>query len=236
MRAKTGTPDLEAALGYRFRQPAWLAQALTHSSYRAEAAPGGAADNENLEFLGDAILGLVASEHLVQSFPDWEEGRLSKGRAALVNAASLYGVARRLHLGEHLLLGRGEEKTGGRAKPALLADAYEAVIAAIYLDAGFDAARDFVRRTLIQPAIAELAEKLALQDHKSALQEWLQQRGLPPAEYRVTGESGPDHRKEFQVEVRAGGETVSRGSGSSKKEAEQAAAQTALEQLAARER
>lgn len=230
------TPELEAVLGHRFTQPELLLQALTHSSCRAEGAPGDeAADNERLEFLGDAVLSLIASEYLLQSFPDWKEGRLSMGRAALVNAASLCAAARRLGLGQHLRLGRGEEKTGGREKPALLADAYEAVIAAIFLDAGLRPARAFVKRTLLDPAALELAGKLSQQDHKSALQELLQRRGISPAEYRVESESGPDHRKTFVVEVSVGGKALASGTGASKKEAEQAAAQAALEQLASEE-
>jgi ribonuclease-3 len=228
----TGERELENVIGHRFSRPALLQQALTHSSCCAE---GGAsevpADNEKLEFLGDAILSLIASEYLLQSFPEWKEGRLSMGRASLVNGASLCAAARRLGLGQHLRLGRGEEKTGGREKPALLADAYEAVIGAIYLDAGLGPAREFVERSLLQPAAVELAGKLSQQDHKSALQELLQRRGGPTAEYRVSSESGPDHRKTFVVELSVGGEVRATGSGASKKEAEQSAAQAALEQL-----
>jgi len=223
---------LEDALGYHFQQLTWLDQALTHSSYRAEMASGeDAFDNEKLEFLGDAVLGMMASEFLVETFPDWEEGRLSKGRAALVNSSSLSAAGSRLGLGDYLRLGKGEEKTGGRWKPALLADAYEAVIAAIYLDGGFGATREFVRRTLLAPAVEELAGTLARQDNKSALQEFLQRRGRPGAEYRVTDEIGPDHRKFFVVEVAVDGQVIASGAGASKKEAEQAAAQAALSQL-----
>jgi ribonuclease-3 len=229
--------ELEALLGHRFRQVAWLEQALTHRSFCVESGPAAAAgDNEKLEFLGDAVLGLIASQYLVESFPDWEEGRLSRGRAGIVNAASLCAAARRLRLGEFLKLGRGEEKTGGREKSALLANAYEAILGAIYLDAGLEPARGFVQRSLLEPAIEEMAAgRFAETDHKSALQESLQRRGVPPAEYRVSRESGPDHRKTFVVEVWVAGEPLASGSGNSKKEAEQAAARAALEHLATQE-
>ncbi len=224
--------ELEAALGHRFRQRDWLECALTHSSRRQEAAATpGAEDNEKLEFLGDAVLGALVSEYLVTSFPDWSEGQLSKSRAKLVNATSLHGAARRLGLGRHLRLGRGEEKTGGREKTAVLADAYEAVVAAIYLDAGLDAARTFVRSSLLEPAMGAGAQQLGQPDHKSGLQELLQARGQPPAEYRVVSEKGPDHRKTFVVEVCVAGRAVASGAGANKKEAEQAAARLALEEL-----
>ena len=240
---ETEQAELEASLGYHFLRREWLECALTHSSLRPELDAGGASeqyaekvhqDNEKLEFLGDAILGALVSEYLVTSFPEWSEGQLSKCRAKLVRATSLHAAALRLGLGHYLRLGRGEEKTGGRNKPAVLADAYEAIVAAIYLDAGLDAARSFVRRTLLADA-AELAGKQELTDHKSAFQELLQARGLPPAEYCVVSESGPDHRKTFIVEVRLTGRAVASGTGANKKEAEQAAARLALEQFAARE-
>jgi len=224
--------ELEEALGHHFRRPEWLKRALTHSSRRSETDAGEASeDNEKLEFLGDAVLGALVSEYLVMSFPRWGEGQLSKSRAKLVNAASLHGAARRLGLGRYLRLGRGEEKTGGREKSAVLADAYEAVVAAIYLDAGLEAARGFVRRSLLEGAIGEEAQRLGQPDHKSGLQEFLQARGLPPADYRVVRESGPDHRKTFVVEICLTGRAVASGTGANKKEAEQAAARQALEQL-----
>lgn len=238
--AATAQAELEAALGYNFREADLLSRALTHSSFLADAAPAQeaaagaaepAADNEELEFLGDAVLSLLVSEHLVRAFPGWSEGRLSKTRARLVNAASLHAAARRLHLGEYLRLGRGEEKTGGREKPALLADAYEAILAAIYLDGGLEAAREFVRRTLLERGAAGLAEEADLGDAKSALQELLQRSGQAPAEYRVLHESGPQHRKEFVVEVLIEGRRVAQAGGTSKKQAEKAAARVALEQL-----
>jgi ribonuclease III len=234
--AVTEITELEAVLGHRFREPGLLLQALMHSSRIPERAADEPSDsNEKLEFLGDAVLELVVSEELVRAFPDWTEGRLSKSRARLVNAASLCLAAERLDLGRHLRLGRGEEKTGGRAKPALLADAYEAVIAAIYLDAGLDAARKFVQRSLVESAIAVEAERLCQTDHKSALQELLQSRGMSPGNYYVIAESGPEHEKTFRVEVRIGGKTYAMGTGKTKKEAEQSAAVAALIQLGVEE-
>ena len=231
---------LEERLGYKFQRWVFLDRALTHSSAtpeirqeRSEAMDGLslAEDNERLEFLGDAVLELLASEYLLATFPDWTEGQLSKSRARIVNAESLLTVARRLRLGEHLRLGRGEEKTGGREKPALLADALEAVIAAIYLDSGLAAAREVLRRVLFEQAIEERGARIADSDRKSALQELLQGRGQQPAEYRLVGESGPDHQKVFQVEVWGNGTQLARGEGSTKKEAEQRAAKIALELL-----
>ncbi len=237
---ETEQAELETILGHHFRQPEWLERALMHSSCLPELDAESAQDkrtgkaredNEKLEFLGDAVLGLLVSEYLVTSFPDWSEGQLSKSRAKLVNSASLHEAARRLGLGQHLRLGRGEEKTGGRQKPAVLADAYEAVVAAIYLDAGLEAAEGFVRRSLLDAAIGKGAYRLGQPDHKSGLQEFLQSRGLPPADYRVMSETGPDHRKTFVVEVWVAGRAIASGVGSSKKEAAQAAARLAREQL-----
>lgn len=222
---------LEAILGHQFEQPDWLERALTHSSRRRETEPDRAFDNERLEFLGDSVLGAVVSEFLWKSFSGWTAGELSKSRARLVRTRSLKDAAQRLELGQYLRLGRGEEKTGGREKPNLLADAYEAVVAAVYLDGGLEAARRFVHRTLLDPAIAEHPETWRAADHKSALQEWLQRRGLGPVEYRLVKETGPDHRKAFSVEARLDGRCLSLGEGLSKKEAEQAAARAALEQL-----
>jgi ribonuclease III len=227
----------EDRLGRKFRNPELLRRALTHSSALPElrAAEAGkveqAEDNEQLEFLGDAVLDLLASEYLLEKFPQWSEGQLSKSRARLVNAQALELAARRLHLGEHLRLGRGEEKTGGREKPALLADAFEAVVAAIYLDAGLAAAKEMLRTALFESALEERGSSLFETDRKSALQEFLQGRGQTPAEYRLVAESGPDHHKTFQVEVWINGSSMASGQGSTKKEAEQRAAGTALERL-----
>jgi len=233
----TKDEQFEERLGHKFRNPELLSRALTHSSALPDLRAGGvegsepAEDNEQLEFLGDAVLDLLASEYLLEKFPKWSEGQLSKSRARLVNAQALELAARRLHLGEHLRLGRGEEKTGGREKPALLADAFEAVVAAIYLDAGLAAAREMLRTALFESALEERGSSLFETDRKSALQEFLQGRGKPPAEYRLAAESGPDHHKTFQVEVWINGSCMASGQGNTKKEAEQRAAGTALERL-----
>jgi len=232
--------QLEARLGYQFLRSELFDRALTHSSaipeLRAGRAEEGAPvslprDNEQLEFLGDAVLDMLASEYLLETFPEWSEGQLSKSRARLVNAHSLELVARRLRLGEHFRLGRGEEKTGGRDKPALLANAFEAVVAAIYLDGGLAAARNVLRRVLFEQALEERGERIAESDRKSALQEFLQGRGQFPAEYRLVGASGPDHQKKFQIEVWVSGACMASAEGSTKKEAEQRAADGALERL-----
>lgn len=232
--------QLAERLGHKFAAPELLERALTHSSAlpelragQAEQTPGElrAQDNERLEFLGDAVLELLASEYLLQNFPDWSEGQLSKSRARIVNARSLEIAARRLGLGEHLRVGRGEEKTGGREKQTLLADAFEAVLAAVYLDGGLGPAREVLRRALFDQALEDRGESIADSDHKSALQEFLQGRGQPPAEYRLAGESGPDHQKMFTIEVWVNGECLASGLGSTKKEAEQKAARSALERL-----
>jgi ribonuclease-3 len=231
--------ELEERLGYHFLKPELLQRALTHSSAIPElrASHAGVAseplaqNNEQLEFLGDAVLDMLASEYLLAMFPGWSEGQLSKSRARLVNAHSLELAARRVKLGEYLRLGRGEEKTGGRDKPALLADAFEAVLAAIYLDAGLEAAREVLRRTVFEQAVEERGERMAESDRKSALQEFLQARGQLPAEYRVASETGPDHQKMFLIEVWIGGACLASAKGSTKKEAEQRAARSALERL-----
>jgi len=238
--------QLEDRLGHKFSDPALLDRALTHSSAipelrlaHSEEAVNSAPqrfppqDNEQLEFLGDAVLDMLASEHLLEKFPDWSEGQLSKSRSRVVNASALEMAARRLRLGEHLRLGRGEEKTAGREKPALLANAFEAVVAAIYLDAGLEAAREMLRRTLFDFALEERGESLAEADRKSALQEFLQGRGQTPAEYRLVGETGPDHQKQFQVEVWMNESCLASGAGTTKKEAEQRAASRALDRLLA---
>src|SRR5438309_7031926 len=230
----------EERLGYKFSTRELLERALTHSSAVPELRSAGVEetgyvllprDNERLEFLGDAVLELLTSEYLLSTFPEWTEGQLSKSRARIVNAGSLEAAARRLRLGEHLRVGRGEEKTGGREKQTLLADAFEAVVAAVYLDGGLGAAREVLRRSLFEQALEERGERISESDHKSALQELLQRRGRSPAEYRLAGESGPDHQKVFQIEVWIDGECLATSEGSTKKEAEQRGARSALEQL-----
>lgn len=220
--------ELEEILGYRFERAERLERALTHRSHRQNAA---GIDNERLEFLGDRVLGLVASEQLCRTFPEWDSGRLSKGLARLVSASSIHVAARALKLGRFLRLGPGEEKTGGREKKRLLADAYEAVVGSIYLDGGLAAAASFLQRTLLDPALNGHVDGLGRSDYKSALQEWLQQRGLGIVEYQVRNESGPEHEKTFEVEVWHAGRLLAASQGRSKKDAEQSAARLALSTL-----
>lgn len=241
---------LETLLGHRFVRPELLQRALTHSSHAHESGENGpqqaAGDNEQMEFLGDAVLGFVTSETLFQRFPGHSEGALSKLRAHLVSARHLGSVANQLDLGRYLRLGRGEEKSGGRAKAALLVNALEAVLAAIYLDGGAEPARHFIRQRILDPELEniqrESASGLPVTDYKSALQEFLQQSGQPQPSYRVVREEGPEHNKTFTVEVRVHppaaedrGEYVRRAEGPTKKKAEQRAARLALDELKARE-
>ena len=222
---------LERTIGYRFRDRGLLEHALTHRSRVHEDASGGVFDNESMEFLGDSILGFAIADMLFREFPQHNEGQKSKLKASIVSAASLARLGDRIELGTFLILGRGEEKTGGRRKLALIADSYEALIAAIYLDGGLDPARAFIERQfadLIAEAKRTGAEAAFTEDYKSALQEWLQSRdhGLPA--YRLLAEKGPPHRRSFEVEVLVGGQPVARAEGTSKKEAAQAAAKAAL--------
>jgi ribonuclease-3 len=232
VRLRDEFEGLEARLGYRFTDRGLLEHALTHKSRAAEDVSGGVIDNESLEFLGDAVLGLVVADALFRRFPDYTEGQKSKIKASVVSTQSLARHAERLNLGEHLILGRGEEKTGGRYKAALLADTYEALIAAIYLDGGIDAAREFLVRELADAIEAGQQPDFHGQDFKSALQERLQSLGRPLPQYRLVHEEGPDHRKVFHVDVVVEGETLASASGRAKKEAEQEAARLALARLA----
>jgi ribonuclease-3 len=223
---------LEAALGYQFASRELLARAFTHRSSVYEKIPSAAAtDNEQLEFLGDAILGFVVSDALVAAHPDYPEGRLSKLKAQLVNAAHLHAVAVELRLGDYLLLGRGEEMSGGREKKALLANAVEALIAALYLDGGIDPARRFIVQHVIGEAEPSDESALAT-DYKSALQELAQSMKLPQPRYVIVEERGPEHAKTFLVEVRVGRDWVSRAEGLSKKSAGQKAAQEIIRRIA----
>jgi len=231
VRIRDEFDELQARIGYRFRDRGLLEHALTHKSRAAEDASGGVSDNESLEFLGDAVLGLVVADALFHQYPSYDEGQKSKIKAAVVSTQSLARHAEHLRLGEHLILGRGEEKTGGRFKQALLADAYEALIAAIYLDGGLDAAGAFLRRELKEAIDAGSAQTFA-RDYKSALQERLQALGKGLPEYRIAGEAGPDHRKLFSIEVVCRGEVLGAATGKAEKEAEQEAARLALEKLA----
>ena len=231
VRIRDEFEGLERAVDYHFRDRGLLEHALTHTSRANEDVSGGVIDNESLEFLGDAVLGFVVADMLFQRFPEYTEGQKSKIKAALVSTASLAQLAERLNLGAHLLLGRGEEKTGGRRKQALLADGFEALIAAIYLDGGIEHARAFILR-----GVGELLDEMehpdfVARDFKSALQEKLQSQGVALPEYRIAGESGPDHHKVFLVELRVQGAVLARASGRNKKEAEQQAAKAALEEL-----
>lgn len=225
---------LEQRLGHVFRDRELLQRALTHKShvYEKAADRDSNCDNEQLEFLGDAILGFAVSECLVRLHPTFGEGRLSKLKAHLVSAARLHEVAQALGLGEFLYLGRGEEMSGGRAKKALLSDAVEALIAAMYLDGGLETARTFIETRVVQP-LEPPAEGMeaAVNDYKSALQETAQALKLPTPRYVVIHEDGPEHSKTFTVEVRLGKEWVSQAEGQSKKAAGQKAAQQILQQL-----
>jgi ribonuclease-3 len=229
VRLEHACADLERRVGYRFKDRGLLEQALTHRSRAAEDVSG-AADNESLEFLGDAVLGFVVAARLFHQFPEYNEGQKSKIKAAVVSTQSLARHAEAISLGDYLLLGRGEEKTGGRLKSALLADTYEALIAAIYLDGGLEPAAAFLHREL-KDAIDGGSDRLFVQDYKSALQERVQALGHPLPEYRVSGESGPDHHKIFNVEVVVSGEVLGLATGRAKKEAEQDAARQALLKL-----
>jgi ribonuclease III len=232
VRLRDEFDDLQRRINYRFRDRGLLEHALTHKSRAAEDASGGVADNESLEFLGDAVLGLVVADFLFRQYPDYNEGQKSKVKASVVSTASLARHAEQMGLGDHLLLGRGEEKTGGRFKQALLADAYEALIAAIYLDGGIEAATAFLQRELQEAIDLGASQTIVGQDYKSALQERLQALGRPLPEYRLAGAAGPDHRKVFSVDVVVSGEVLGSATGKAKKEAEQEAARLALDRLA----
>jgi ribonuclease III len=244
---KDDLTELENTLGHRFQERSLLERALTHSSHAHEEAKAAGleaseeqADNEQLEFLGDAVLGLVASQLLFARFSDFHEGQLSKLKAHLVSARHLVNVASQLGLGEYLRLGRGEERSGGRSKGTLLSDALEAIIAAMYLDAGLEVARDFIIRRILEPELERIAneeDEFSLADYKSALQELLQSTGRLQPVYTTVKEEGPDHRKTFTVEARiyfqgqSRPEYVARGEGATKKKAEQLAAKQALDHL-----
>jgi ribonuclease-3 len=231
VRLRDEFDTLQQAIDYRFRDRGLLEHAMTHTSRANEDVSGGVTDNESLEFLGDAILGFVVADILFAEFPEFNEGQKSKVKATLVSTATLARQAERLNLGDHLLLGRGEEKTGGRRKQALLADGYEALIAAIYLDGGIEQARAFIAREFAALLEEVQRDGLVGQDYKSALQEYLQSHDNPLPEYRLIGTIGPDHHKLFQVEALVRGERLAEATGTSKKEAEQEAARLALEKL-----
>jgi ribonuclease III len=235
---------------HRFKRPELLTWALTHRSMAYESNPEASlspsADNEQLEFIGDAVLGLIVAESLFRRFPDSREGELTRLRASLVSRRHLGEVGERIELGNMMRLGRGEEQSGGRRKPALLANALEAVIAALYLDGGLEVARAFVEEKIIEPSMPNLDLAMrdgdtfsgAIGDHKSALQEHLQAIGAGQPEYVLTAQSGPDHNKRFRVEVRVndgegGQKALAESEGSTKKQAQQEAARLAIAQLLA---
>lgn len=221
--------QLEAALQYTFNNPSLLVSALTHKSF-ANEMPGKVEDNQRLEFLGDAVLGVVAAEVLMERLPDAPEGILTQRRAALVNEGSLAELARDIHLGSALRLGRGEELSNGRDRSSTLCDAVESVFGAVFLDGGFDAAR-LVIRGLIAEKITELVGGSHLGDAKGALQEILQAENRSGPNYRLVAEEGPDHAKVFEVEISVDGRQIAVGRGRSKKEAEKDAALQALKEV-----
>jgi ribonuclease-3 len=217
--------DLETAIGYRFHNITLLQNALTHSSYANERWHDSLKSNERLEFLGDSILGMVVAEHLYRNFPNRPEGELTRMRADMVCERALARVAEQISLGQHLLLGNGEEQGGGRGRDSILADAVESVIAACFLDGGMDAARGFINRFVLEDVPVR---KLRNADYKTALQELVQQKKNQVLSYELVGEEGPDHNKTFRVSVSLNGKIVGEGVGSSKKRAEQDAAHSAI--------
>jgi len=220
--------DLEIAIGYRFRNISLLQNALTHSSYANERWHNSLLSNERLEFLGDSVLGMLVAEYLYRNFPDRPEGELTRMRADMVCEQTLAAVANRIGLGEHLLLGHGEEQGGGRSRNSILADAVESVIAACFLDGGLEAAAQFVKQYILVEVPVTKPNNM---DYKTALQELVQQKKNQVLSYALVGQSGPDHDKLFDVEVSLNGTVVGQGSGRSKKRAEQDAARAAIEKL-----
>lgn len=220
--------DLENAIGYHFSNISLLQNALTHSSYANERWHNGLLSNERLEFLGDSILGMLVAEYLYRSFPDRPEGELTRMRADMVCEKTLASVANHIGLGQHLMLGHGEEQGGGRSRDSILADAMESVIAACFLDGGLDAALQFIKKFIL---VEVPVTKLHNIDYKTQLQELVQQKKNQVLSYQLVGQSGPDHDKKFEVEVSLNGNVVGRGQGRSKKRAEQDSAREAIESL-----
>lgn len=232
-RVENGFSEFEERIGYTFERHELLRRALTHKSYSHEAKDNEVRHNETFEFLGDSVLGFVIGDLLFRNFPQLDEGALSKMKAYLVSAQSLAAKARELGMGDAILLGVGEEKTGGRRKDSLLANLFEAVIAAIFLDGGIDPARKLIERSFSGDIQNIDQQDLLFHDYKTALQELAQGRGLQLPDYNVVGEVGPDHDKTFIVEVKLGNLTA-RGEGSSKKEAQQQAAKHAMREFGTR--
>ena len=220
--------DLEEAIGYHFHNISLLQNALTHSSYANERWHNSLLSNERLEFLGDSILGMLVAEYLFRSFPNRPEGELTRMRADMVCEKTLAAVANSIHLGDHLLLGHGEEQGGGRSRDSILADAMESVIAACFLDGGMEAALQIIRRFIL---VEVPVTRLHNADYKTQLQELVQQKRNQVLSYSLARESGPDHDKQFEVEVCINGSVVGTGRGSSKKRAEQDAARAAIARL-----
>jgi ribonuclease-3 len=223
--------EFERILGYKFRDPELLARSLTHKSYANERRETSSSHNERLEFLGDTVLGFVIGELIYRSFPNLQEGALSKIKAHLVSAATLSGKGRALGIGRFLRMGAGEARSGGAEKLSLLADGFEAVVAAIYLDGGLPAAETFLRQVFGPDVTGIDIGDLSFQDYKTALQEAAQALGLPLPEYRIVDEYGPDHEKVFVIQVFWNGEAFAYGRGSSKREAQRKAAKEALKKL-----
>jgi len=221
---------LEERLGYSFGDPALIGQALVHSSYANEKGPRHLSSYERLEFLGDAVLQLIISDYLYARYPDFPEGELTKLRSRIVCEATLVACAKALGLGEYMSFGRGEEMTGGRERASILADCFEAVVAAIYLDGGMSSARSFVLRNMERKVMDAVMGKIFI-DYKTRLQEVIQARKITQIRYQVVGEQGPDHSKTFEMHVLINDQVVGTGSGRSKKEAEQMAAKMALERV-----
>ena len=221
---------LETTMGYQYKDSQLLLRALTHSSYSNENKKEKLKNNERLEFLGDSVLGLIISEYLFSHYTTLEEGQLTKIRAKIVCESSLCGAAKALNLGEYMLFGRGEELTGGRERTSILSDAFEAVIASIFLDGGMEVARDFVLKEL-QPVIADAVQGKLFVDYKTRLQEVIQVHKNNRIKYEIVREEGPDHAKLFYTEVKLNDELIGVGSGRSKKESEQEAAREGLKRL-----
>ena len=219
--------DFQNTIGYNFQSEGLLRQALTHSSYANEKHMKKLSDNERLEFLGDAVLELVSSDFLYKNYQKLPEGELTKLRASIVCEPTLALCAKELHLGDYLLLGKGEDQTGGRERKSILSDALEAVIGAIYLDGGFANAKEFVLKYIM----TDIEHKQLFYDSKTILQEIVQEKGTQPVEYVLIKEEGPDHNKNFTVDARVNGKVMGQGSGHTKKAAEQAAAYQAIRVL-----
>ena len=218
--------SLEEKIGYEFQDKKLLLQALTHSSFSNEQKINKHPNYERLEFLGDAVLELISSQFFFEHYPEWKEGQLTRVRSSMVCEPALAYCARDISLQKYILLGKGEEATGGRERDSIVSDVMEAVLGAIYLDGGFEPAKDFVLKFILN----DIEHKQLFYDSKTILQEIVQEKGIQPVEYILTGESGPDHDKQFTVSVQVNGQVVGNGTGHTKKAAEQAAAYQAIQE------